>query len=409
MKWDLVSYFGLLIGFFFIVQAVTDYPTGVLSDWIGQRWIMFIAGLLLGLSYILFAISTSFFGFLIAYGIFAIAEGQRSGTFQTWFDNNYKLYIPEDTDKQIYVNYQSKAQILYTFVTISSFILGGLFVSIIGRSQALLLQGILLSLYSILFYVQMKDHKNMKQRNENTTVKYSKLFKSGLNAAWQDKSLRWVITGLVLSLGVGALWMNLILYPLYEGYSKTDEMIGLLRAVIFLIGSLFLISGVKIIKYVSNSWNLLALTSFLSDILFFGGIYIMLIWNPIPSVFSIEAFLGVILTFGMLRIPRAFYDLLLPRYFLEAIPDSNRNSIYSLIPSLILIISVVAVTIGGFLINMFGIQTVILLMLINAVFAGLFKARGVLILSNKLKVPIHSEDIISSPNPLQKPSPAKGA
>ena len=37
--------FGVLIGVQFLVQAILDYPTGALGDWIGQRWVLFISTL----------------------------------------------------------------------------------------------------------------------------------------------------------------------------------------------------------------------------------------------------------------------------------------------------------------------------------------------------------------------------
>ena len=83
---------GILIATYLTVQFFTDYPTGVFGDWIGQRWVMFFGVLLLGLSYLQFAISNSFAGFFIAYILFGLAEAQRSGAYQSWFDNNYNYY-----------------------------------------------------------------------------------------------------------------------------------------------------------------------------------------------------------------------------------------------------------------------------------------------------------------------------
>ncbi|MHA1449637.1 MAG: hypothetical protein ACTSP4_09485, partial [Candidatus Hodarchaeales archaeon] len=42
---------GILISISFIVQAVLDYPTGVIGDWIGQKWLLFSAYISFGLSY----------------------------------------------------------------------------------------------------------------------------------------------------------------------------------------------------------------------------------------------------------------------------------------------------------------------------------------------------------------------
>lgn len=396
---------GFLVAIFFLVQALTDYPTGVFSDWIGQKWIMFIATILIGISYILFALSNTFFGFMISYIVYALAEGQRSGTYQTWFDNNYKLYIPNDINHQTYTNYQSKSQLTNNSITISSFILGGIIVLYFGRVNALFLQGILLSFYSLLFYIKMVDHPDLKRKYSYSFNQYRTLFKDGFSTTWENNSLRWVIFGTIFSLGAMAIWMNLILYPLYDGYSKSDEMIGVLRAGIYLTGSIILLLSSRLIKRISNTRNLLAFTSFISDVLFYLGIYVLIILNPIPLIFSFRSFGIVIMTFAILRIPRTFFNLLMPSFYLEAVPDTHRNSVYSLIPSLVLMTSVIFVGIGGILMSFFGLQVMLILLFGIAIIAGLFKARGILLLSPKIIVPLPIEEVIKIPKSINKPKP----
>ena len=50
---DSVGYelLGILIAISFIVQAVLDYPTGVIGDWIGQKWLLLSAYISFGLSF----------------------------------------------------------------------------------------------------------------------------------------------------------------------------------------------------------------------------------------------------------------------------------------------------------------------------------------------------------------------
>jgi MFS family permease len=98
---DIVSYeeLGKLAALSFIVQAVFDYPSGTLGDWIGQRWILAIAFISYGISYWLLAFADSFESLAIVYILSAFAASQESGALQAWFDNNYKT-ATEDIDPE---------------------------------------------------------------------------------------------------------------------------------------------------------------------------------------------------------------------------------------------------------------------------------------------------------------------
>ena len=71
---------GILMGVGFFVQALFDYPSGTLGDWIGQRWVLFVAYLGFGLSFALLFYAQTFNDFLLVYIVSAIAASQQSGT-----------------------------------------------------------------------------------------------------------------------------------------------------------------------------------------------------------------------------------------------------------------------------------------------------------------------------------------
>ena len=66
---DLVSdvEVGILVAVSFFIQAIIDYPSGVLGDWLGQRWILLVSFCSYGISYFLLAFSTTFTHLLIVY------------------------------------------------------------------------------------------------------------------------------------------------------------------------------------------------------------------------------------------------------------------------------------------------------------------------------------------------------
>ncbi|MHA2096638.1 MAG: hypothetical protein ACW98F_18640, partial [Candidatus Hodarchaeales archaeon] len=58
-------------------------------------------------------------------------------------------------------------------------------------------------------------------------------------------------------------------------------------------------------------------------------------------------------------------DVLKPRFYLDVIPDHNRNAIYSLIPTAILVVSMFILPIGGYLIETVGTEVTILILAVN--------------------------------------------
>ncbi|MHA2273870.1 MAG: MFS transporter [Candidatus Hodarchaeales archaeon] len=77
---DSVGYaqLGLLLAVRFLLQAVLDYPSGVLGDWIGQKWVLFIAYLAYALAYALLIWADSFSALLVVYLLYGFAASQQS-------------------------------------------------------------------------------------------------------------------------------------------------------------------------------------------------------------------------------------------------------------------------------------------------------------------------------------------
>ena len=62
---------GVVLGIQFAIQAITDYPTGAIGDWIGQRWVLFIAALSYCFSFIFLSQATDFVSILFAFILIA--------------------------------------------------------------------------------------------------------------------------------------------------------------------------------------------------------------------------------------------------------------------------------------------------------------------------------------------------
>jgi hypothetical protein len=91
----------------------------------------------------------------------------------------------------------------------------------------------------------------------------------------------------------------------------------------------------------------------------------MLAINPIPETLNLVSLIIVVFFFTFAFSPRYMADVLKPRFYLDVIPDHNRNAIYSLIPTAILVLSIGAIPLGGILIETIGLESTILVLAIN--------------------------------------------
>jgi hypothetical protein len=219
-------------------------------------------------------------------------------------------------------------------------------------------------LVSLMLLRFIRDHKDLTRERMSIRV-YFRYLRGGVTTVARNKTLRLMILGLMVSGAGWAIWSGLLLFPFYASYAFTDAGTALLRASIFVLGALGVgVAGV-VSKRIGKLQKWLAVAVLLTDVLFFVGIYFILSSNPAPSSFSIIPFVFVILAFTIAFGPRYVADVLRPRFYLDVIPDENRNAVYSLIPTLVMIISVFAVPIGGLMIEIWGQEMTILILAVN--------------------------------------------
>jgi hypothetical protein len=174
-----------------------------------------------------------------------------------------------------------------------------------------------------------------------------------------------MILGLIIS-GTGfAVWSGLILFPLYEGYTKSDGYTAILRSTIFIFSAICTGIAGSLSVRIHNLQKWLSIGVLSTDVLFFLGMFVMLAINPIPETLNLVSLIIVVFFFTFAFSPRYMADVLKPRFYLDVIPDHNRNAIYSLIPTAILVLSIGAIPLGGILIETIGLESTILVLAIN--------------------------------------------
>lgn len=359
-----ISELSLILAIQFAIQAIASYPAGAIGDWIGQRWVLFMAALSYSVGFIILSQSFDFTTVLVAFIFVAIAQSQEAGTYIAWFDTNYKLYTSEDKDRRIYSQFYGKFTMFREILTALSFILGGFFLLFVDRQLMFVIQGVLLLLVSFMLLRFIRDHKDLKRDKMNLRV-YFRYLRGGITTVAQSRTLRIMVVGLMISGAGWSIWSGLILFPFYASYGVTDAGTALLRSSIFVLGALCTGAAGVLSKRITKLQKWLALSVLTTDVLFFLGIYVMLMYNPSSLVFTLLPFVLVILTFTLAFGPRYLADVLRPRFYLDVIPDENRNAVYSLIPTLIMIVSIFAVPLGGIVIEVFGLETTLLILALN--------------------------------------------
>lgn len=383
---------GLALAIQFIVQAISDYPTGAIGDWIGQKWVIFVASLSYGLSFFILSQVNTFMGITVAFSILGFARGQESGAFHSWFDNNYKLYVYEDKDRRIYGQLFGKFTMVQDIFIASSIILGGFMVSLSGRKVMFLFQAMLLAVFSIFFLTFIKDHPDLK-RNKPKFYEYYNFLRQGISTVISDKTLRLMVMGLIISGAGFSLFAGLLLFPLYEEYGKNDVWIAVLRSTIFVLAAILTGYAAIISKKIHNLQKWLAMAILLTDFIFFFGIFLMISFYDVPTSLTLISISIIIFTFTIAYVPRYLADVLKPRFLLDIIPDKNRNAIYSLIPTLVLLVSVPYLIIGGILIESLGRETVMLILAVHGLVGSSISAIAVVKFKSKEEI---SQEIIKS-------------
>ncbi|MFX0174494.1 MAG: hypothetical protein ACFE9L_21665 [Candidatus Hodarchaeota archaeon] len=159
-----IEQLSILIAISFLLQAVLDYPSGVLGDWIGQRWILFIGYSLEALAFSIMIFTESFLSLLGVYIIRAVAFSQQSGEIETWLDNNYKLVANDvDPQRKIYKFFIGRRMTIGTIIPGVSTVLGGIIATITFRRAVFFFQFIGLTFMAVLFFLIIKDFPGIER------------------------------------------------------------------------------------------------------------------------------------------------------------------------------------------------------------------------------------------------------
>ena len=365
---DLVSdvEVGILVAVSFFIQAVIDYPSGVLGDWLGQRWILLVSFFSYGISYFLLAFSTNFTHLLLVYILVAFASSQQTGALQSWFDNNYKHASANlDPDRKIYQRFLGKINMVVGLAWAGSILVGGLAAYLFSRELVFFLQSFGMLGLGIISAIYVRDLPGVTKPELNISS-YFGILGEALKFSFLRKDILIFILGFCLIQSVWSIWGTFILFPLYFGYTGTDFGAGTFRFLAWVNQSLTASRAARIASDLKPStW--LPLTEIIIMLGYFGSFALIFHFFPFSNSFQPVPIILTLFTFIILDAVVNMSVIIQQRLYLDIIPDKIRNSIYSLVPTLALITSAPFVAFGGTLITIGYSGTLVVLSIIGIV------------------------------------------
>jgi len=365
---DLVGFkkLGVILAISFLTSAVTDFPTGVLADWLGHKWILTFAYVLYAISSFFLIFADGFNELLIAFLVLYLANGQASGALQSWFDNNYrKSAHDEDPNRENYREFLGKANMFFQYGSSLMFVIGGIIASIFsdGRLIVFGIQGVAYIFVAIAFalYLETSADKEEKKSEEG----YFAILIGGVKFAFSTRLMSLYVLATVVYYAVGMVWVNLVLFPIYFGYTGSDFGAGALRWVIWFSGA-YLAGRAGTLAKKLNEKDWMPRLNFLFFGSFFGITALTVTLIPFKNDANIAGIILILATFIFAGAMYSINVLLQQKFYLDVIPDDKRNSIYSLLPTLGFLIGSPMVFILGSQIESFGFEKAIFLFLVMA-------------------------------------------
>ncbi len=349
-----------------IVQLVFDYPTGGIGDWIGQRWILLTAFLCFAASTFLTAFATTYIDFILVYVLSALGAAQQSGAIAAWFDGNYRA-VAKDPDRSAYSVAQGRMGMLFQISATVSLIPGAVLADLITRQGVFYLQSIICIILGIGSLVLFRDFPEVAENRPKRSLRaYYSLLKEGLKFTVSSRFIFFYIIGSVLFFSAINVWGSFILMIVYYSYLYEQKGVAIFRTIIFAFGILWTErAGVWTRKLSPRRWIAVLRYLQICGPFFFIGVAAIFVFMPptpgipFPFMFLQLPTILVCLAFILGGLFGSAANLLVQRLLLDMIPDRNRNSLYSLFPTLTLLLATPQLILFSGLLPAFGIVSVL--------------------------------------------------
>ena len=375
---------GTLVVTQMVIQIIFDYPTGAIGDWIGQRYILASANVSFGVAFLMVSFVTVDTPYIYLVGVYALqgfSQSQSSGAWGAWFDNNYRVAMPGDTDRKQYGVFWGRMGMIMQIVATAALIPGSILAAVFTRAWVFQFQGILAFVFAILVFRLVRDFPEVEEkRAENggrpELGEYLSILRGGVSYLFRHSFVRYIAVGSMLAVSSIMVWGNLILFPMYYLYLITDVGVASFRTLLFIPGIFSQErSGIWSRRFEPKKWIPLFRLMQTCGFVFFwvfavlmtffppatASANILTLYWPLTSIelltLPVENILPIaliFLTFVSTMFFGGFAEILTQRVLLDVIPNRIRNSMYSLFPTLATLFAIPQIALFGWLITIIG-------------------------------------------------------
>ncbi|MFX0123092.1 MAG: MFS transporter [Candidatus Hodarchaeota archaeon] len=341
-----------------LIQLLCDFPSGSLGDYIGQKWVMTLAYTCYGFAFFLLSIAQTFPIFILLAIFNGLGNAQSSGAIESWFDSNYKRTAKRlDTERRIYGFIKDRVDLASNISLAISFMIGGILATIFSRQLVFFMQFSLTSfliVYNLRILNDIDPDSEISKETELPKQSYFQYMRGGIKFMVHSKTTFLFILGLAIYQITWLIWGNLILLPLYFGYTGSDFGTSIIRTIIFLL-------AIPTRLHVAN-WSTrfkndqFPVFLFLHLSIYFPAYLILFSLLPPQNSFNLIGFLATIIIMNISNsfIIRIAY-ILRDRIIIDLVPSEVRNSVYSFIPTLSSVFGIPLLVIVGQLIEYSGL------------------------------------------------------
>ena len=296
---------------------------------------------------------------------------------------------------------------LFQIVATASLVPGSILAMIFTRAWVFQVQAILCTLIALVVLRVIKDFPEVEAaRVKPTMSEYTSLLKDGVKFLFSHRFIMFLTVGTMLAMSCIMVWGNLILFPMYYSYLRTDVAVAAFRTLLFIPGIFSLErSGVWSKKFESKKWiprfRLIQTCGF---IFFSVFALIMFVFPPAPAgspmyevflpftditilmvpIDSIIPVTMIFCTFVFTGFFHQFANILTQRELLDVIPNRIRNSMYSLQPTIASLLAIPQILVFGWIISDFSFSLAL-------AGVGLVSLLGVLLIRHGLS---HTKPIV---------------
>jgi hypothetical protein len=229
-----------------------------------------------------------------------------------------------------------------------SLIPGAVLADLITRQGVFFLQGIICIIMGISSLFLFRDFPEVADNRPKRSLRaYYSLLKEGLKFSVSTRFIFFYIIGSVLFFSAINVWGSMILMIVYYSFLYEQKSVAIFRTIIFAFGILWTErAGVWTRNLSPRRW--IAVFRYLQicgPFFFIGIAAIFIFMPPVPGIpfpftfFQLPTIL-VCIAFILGGLSGSAANLLVQRLLLDMIPDRNRNSLYSLFPTLQLVLAI---------------------------------------------------------------------